>query len=97
MLFECLAGLLPANAGALKSTNKELVPSRRKEAVFYLPDGIFLWAEQTVRWALDFFRKLYERSEQEASALVEPLRLDELMEARLGSLSKGERKYYQRS
>jgi ABC-type multidrug transport system ATPase subunit len=57
-----------------------------------LPDAIFPWAEQTVRWVLDFFRKLYERSEEDASALVEPLRLDELMKARIGSLSKGERK-----
>src|SRR5258705_8417127 len=83
---------MPANSGALKSNNKELLPSRRKEALFYLPDAIFTWAEQTVCWVLDFFRKLYQRSEQDASALVEPLRLDELMKARIGSLSKGERK-----
>ena len=91
-LFECLAGLMPANSGVIKSNNKVLTPSRRKEALFYLPDAIFPWAEQTVCWVLDFFRKLYERSEQEASALVEPLRLEELMKARIGSLSKGERK-----
>ena len=91
-LFECLAGLMPANSGVIKSNNKELLFSRRKEALFYLPDAICPWAEQRVRWVLDFFRKLYERSEQDASALVEPLRLDELMKARIGSLSKGERK-----
>ena len=91
-LFECLAGLMPANSGVIKSNNKELPPAKRKEALFYLPDAIFPWAEQTVCWVLDFFRKLYERSERDASALVEPLRLDELMKARIGSLSKGERK-----
>lgn len=91
-LFECLAGLMPANSGIIKSNNKELPSSRRKEALFYLPDAIFPWAEQTVSWVLDFFRKLYERSDSHASALVEPLRLDELMKARIGSLSKGERK-----
>jgi len=91
-LFECLAGLMPANAGTIKSNNKELDPSRRRAALFYLPDAIFPWAEQTVSWVLDFFRKLYERSEREASALVEPLRLEELMKARIGLLSKGERK-----
>jgi ABC-2 type transport system ATP-binding protein len=91
-LFECLAGLMPANSGVIKSNNKELLFSRRKEALFYLPDAIFPWAEQRVRWVLDFFRKLYERSGQDASALMEPLRLDELMKARIGSLSKGERK-----
>ena len=91
-LFECLAGLMAANSGVIKSNNKELIPSRRREALFYLPDAILPWAEQPVGWVLDFFRELYERSEEDASALVEPLRLNELMKARIGSLSKGERK-----
>ena len=91
-LFECLAGLMPADAGTVKSNGKELVASGRKEALFYLPDAIFPWAEQTVSWILDFFRKLYGRSEQETATLMEPLRLEELMKSRIGSLSKGERK-----
>ena len=41
---------------------------------------------------MDFFRKIYERSADDAAALVEPLRLGELMKARIGSLSKGERR-----
>jgi ABC-2 type transport system ATP-binding protein len=91
-LFECLAGLMPANAGSVKSNDKELAPARRKESLFYLPDAIFPWAEQPVRWVLSFFRQIYNRSEPYASSLVEPLRLEELMNARIGSLSKGERK-----
>ena len=91
-LFECLAGLIPANAGTIKSNNKELAPSRRKDALFYLPDAIFPWAEQSVRWILGFFKKLYRSSGQDLSALMGPLRLEELMNSRIGSLSKGERK-----
>jgi ABC-2 type transport system ATP-binding protein len=91
-LFECIAGLMPANAGTIRSNNKALSPFSRKDALFYLPDAIFPWAEQTVAWVLDFFRKLYERSAADAAALVEPLRLAELMQARAGTLSKGERK-----
>jgi ABC-2 type transport system ATP-binding protein len=91
-LFECLAGLMSANAGTIKFNNSGLAPSRRKDALFYLPDAIFPWAEQRVSWALGFFRRLYNRSDADAAALVEPLRLAELMQARLGSLSKGERK-----
>jgi len=91
-LFECLAGLMPSNAGTIKSNSTVLAPDRRKEALFYLPDAILPWAEQTVSWALGFFRRLYQRSEQDGSALVQPLRLQELMNARLGTLSKGERK-----
>src|SRR6267142_5122642 len=63
-LFECLAGLMPADAGTIKSNNKDLAPSKRKEALFYLPDAIFPWAEQTVSWVLGFFRQLYGSYEQ---------------------------------
>jgi ABC-2 type transport system ATP-binding protein len=62
-LFECLAGLMAANAGTIKANNKPLSPSRRKETLFYLPDGIFPWPEQPVSWVLRFFKQLYERSE----------------------------------
>ena len=91
-LFECLAGLIPANSGTITFQEKTLPVTRRKEALFYLPDGILPWAEQTVSWALQFFEKLYRTSETKLSELIEPLRLDEIMEARLASLSKGERK-----
>ena len=91
-LLECLAGLMPANAGTIKSNNRELLPSRRKEAVFYLPDAIFPWPEQSVRWVLGFFSGLYKSSEPGAAELSGPLRLEELMNSRIASLSKGERK-----
>ena len=91
-LFECLAGLMPANAGSIKSDDKVLTSSQRKATLFYLPDGITPWAEQSVAWVLSFFGRLYRRSAADASVLVEPLRLEQLMKARLGSLSKGERK-----
>jgi ABC-type multidrug transport system ATPase subunit len=91
-LFECLAGVLAANRGAVEFHEEALPPSRRKDALFYMPDGIFPWAEQSVKWALGFFERLYGPAEVKASDLVEPLRLRELMKSRLGSLSKGERK-----
>jgi ABC-type multidrug transport system ATPase subunit len=91
-LFECLAGVLPASKGAVEYRGSALPPARRKDALFYMPDGIFPWSEQTVRWSLNFFERLYAPSGVKASDLVEPLRLERLMKARLGSLSKGERK-----
>ncbi len=91
-LFECLAGLMPADAGTLKADDKILPPAHRKEALFYLPDAILPWAEQTVSWALHFFEKLYQPSKTTVSNLIQPLRLDEIMKARMSSLSKGERK-----
>ena len=91
-LFECLAGLMPADAGTLKSQDRILPAAHRKETLFYLPDAILPWAEQTVSWALHFFEKLYRPSKTTVSNLIQPLRLDEIMKARMSSLSKGERK-----
>ena len=91
-LFECLAGLIPANTGTVQFEDHELPPSRRKEKLFYLPDAILPWAEQSVKWVLSFFEKLYRRADLSVSSLAAPLRLEELMGARIDSLSKGERK-----
>jgi ABC-type multidrug transport system ATPase subunit len=91
-LFECLAGLMPADAGTVKQGARILPAGRRKETLFYLPDAIQPWAEQTVSWALHFFEKLYRQPRTAVSELFEPLRLDEIIGARMSSLSKGERK-----
>ena len=91
-LLECLAGLMPANAGMVRFHSRSLPPLSRKDALFYLPDAIVPWAEQRVKWALRFFERLYGRSDLNAATLMAPLRLDELMPARISSLSKGERK-----
>jgi len=91
-LFECLAGLMPADAGTMRSGDKVLPASHRKATLFYLPDAILPWAEQTVSWALHFFEKLYQPTKITVSDLIRPLRLDEIMRARMSSLSKGERK-----
>ena len=91
-LFECLAGLMPVDAGTMQSGGQVLPPAHRKATLFYLPDAIIPWADQTVSWALHFFEKLYQQRKTSISALVLPLRLDEIMKAHLSSLSKGERK-----
>lgn len=88
-LFECLAGLLPANQGEVKHRGHSLPPLERKQALFYLPDSITPWADQTVSWALRLFEKMYAGSRAD---LIGPLRLKEIMQSRIGSLSKGERK-----
>jgi ABC-2 type transport system ATP-binding protein len=91
-LFECLAGLLPAGAGSVKYQSRELSPDRRNQALFYLPDGISPWAQQTVKWALGFFARLYPAAADRLPELIAPLRLEAVMRSRIASLSKGERK-----
>ena len=91
-VLECLAGLLPSNAGKLSYRGDSLPLTRRKEALFYVPDGILPWAEQSVKWMLSFFERLYAHGANKLSQIGGPLRLEEIGRSRVGTLSKGERK-----
>jgi ABC-2 type transport system ATP-binding protein len=91
-LFECLAGLIHTDAGEVEFEEKLLAPSHRKQALFYLPDGIRPWADQSVEWMLSFFESLYKRPEGEAAALAKLFQLEALLKSRIGTLSKGELK-----
>ena len=53
-LFECLAGVLPSDRGTLSAGGKSIAVNRRASLLFYVPDGIAPWPEQSVGWALDF-------------------------------------------
>jgi len=48
-LFECIAGLQPITSGMID----------RGEGLFYMPDGVKPWPDQTVRWTLDVFAEMY--------------------------------------
>ncbi|MBZ5726664.1 MAG: ABC transporter ATP-binding protein [Acidobacteriia bacterium] len=91
-LFECLAGLIPTDSGEVQFRGGACPPVRRKECLFYLPDGIRPWAGQSVAWVLRFFAAIYGRSPEEGAALARALQLEALLSARIGSLSKGEAK-----
>lgn len=91
-LLECIAGLLAADAGDIQFAGRKLSPVERKESLFYLPDGILPFAEQPLGWVLKFFAGLYQRRVQEIGDLIEALKLQALLKARIRSLSKGERK-----
>ena len=91
-VLECLAGLLPLTSGSLKGGDKSVPLTKRKDLLFYMPDGIVPWPEQSVRQVLQFFEKLYGSGADKLNALVDALRLQELRRARVGTLSKGERK-----
>ena len=90
-LFECLAGVLPSDGGVISRNKQALAPAQRKSALFYMPDGVTPWAQQSVNWALGFFERLYA-APVKAAELLNMLKLESLRNARIGSLSKGERK-----
>jgi len=91
-VLECLAGLLPLTSGTLKAGDKSAALTRRKDLLFYMPDGILPWPEQSVQQVLQLFEKMYRSGADKLAALIEALRLHELRRARVGTLSKGERK-----
>ena len=91
-VLECLAGLLPTNSGTFKYHGNPLSAHGRKEALFYVSDGILPWAQQTVKWLLTFFERLYSQAPEKLAALAGPLRLEEIGRSRVATLSKGERK-----
>jgi ABC-2 type transport system ATP-binding protein len=91
-LFECLAGLIPTDSGKVTTAHGVLSPPNRKELLFYLPDGIRPWAEQSVGWMLRFFERLYGRRKGGAEELAVALNLSDFLNSGLISLSKGELK-----
>jgi len=97
-LFECLAGVLPSDGGALRANGRPVETRERSSLLFYVPDAIAPWPAQSVRWALDFTigflrgpaplgKEVPLREE-----LIDQLDLRQLLGQPIGTLSKGQRK-----
>ena len=91
-LFECLSGVLPVNQGVLLRNDSVLEGSARHELLFYLPDAIAPWSTQTVRWCLDFIIGYFGGRSELLGEVISSLGLEELLQTRVGVLSKGQRK-----
>jgi ABC-2 type transport system ATP-binding protein len=92
-LFDCLAGLLPAQAGEVRDgQGRPVPPARRSAAMFYVPDGIAPWPDQPVCRVLAFCRDLWGFGADRLAAVLDRLKLRPHLEAAVGTLSKGERK-----
>ena len=85
-LFECMAGVLPADAGAVSGS------AERSRMLFYVPDGIAPWPAQTVEWALDFAIGFFEGRRDLREEVVRQLDLNPILRQTMGTLSKGQRK-----
>src|SRR6202171_2593124 len=64
-LLEALAGILPAEANDVRWRGERLPASRRREAIFYLPDGVRPYLDQPVTRVLSFIEGVYRRSDGE--------------------------------
>jgi ABC-type multidrug transport system ATPase subunit len=88
-LLEILAGILPAESCEVQCRGKHLPASRRREAIFYLPDGVRPYLEQPVTRVLFFFAGVYRRSTDEIAHAIESVGLTPVLHKRVHSLSKG--------
>ena len=89
-LFQCLAGLIPATLGGVSSDGTLVAAADRKHALFFVPDGIRPWPDQTVEWVLRFVAGIHGTADANIDDTMRSLALDPLRGARLRELSKGE-------
>jgi ABC-type multidrug transport system ATPase subunit len=88
-LLEAIAGILAIDKGDLHWHGRLLPPSRRREAIFYLPDGVRPYQDQPVTRVLTFFADVYRRSTNEVEDAVQSVGLTPVLHKRVHSLSKG--------
>jgi ABC-2 type transport system ATP-binding protein len=88
-LLELLAGLLAADSGSVFCLGEELPARRRKEALFYLPDGIRLYQDRFATEVVTFFADVYRRSDAEVAAIISSVGLEPVLQKRVHALSKG--------
>ena len=91
-LFECVAGLLPTDSGAILVDDVPTQPSARRASLLFLPDGIAPWADQSPRWILDFASQAFGATGDWRTDLAPALKLEETFGRPMGALSKGQRK-----
>ena len=91
-LMECLVGLLPADGGEVSLDGTPLPAARRREAMFYLPDGIAPWSDQPVWRATGLFRELHGLGAEREATVVSRLELKPVLAKRVSELSKGYRR-----
>jgi ABC-2 type transport system ATP-binding protein len=93
-LLECIAGLLPADAGEVRWEGSPLPRARRKERLFYMPEAISPYPDQTTAKVLNFFRAAYRQPPSRLEHLVSALGLESALAKPAGALSKGFRRRF---
>ena len=53
-LFQCFAGIAPATLGVVERDATRVAPDDRKRLLFFVPDGVRPWTDQSVAWTLRF-------------------------------------------
>jgi ABC-2 type transport system ATP-binding protein len=88
-LLEVVAGLVAADSGSVSWHGEELQPSRRKAAMFYLPDGVRPYQDRFAIEVVTFFAGVYRRSDAETVRAIAAVELEPVLRKRVSALSKG--------
>lgn len=86
-LLECVAGLQPVDEAAGSGF---AVPGD----LFYIPDAIAPWPEQSVQWALGYFLDLFDGPRELRAQVEREVAIGEFAKSLVGVLSKGQRKRF---
>lgn len=88
-LLEILAGLIAVDSGDVQWRGETLSASRRKQAMFYLPDGIRPYQDRFALDVLNFFAAVYGHSAAELGTVIASVELAPVLRKRVCALSKG--------
>jgi len=88
-LLETVAGILPAGSGDVFWHGHPMPPSRRREAVFYLPDGVRPYQDERAARVVSFFAAVYRRTAREVAETAASVGLAAVLHKRVSALSKG--------
>ena len=88
-LLETIAGLLPVDAGGVLWQHSSLPQHRRREVVFYMPDGLRPWDGQHVIRVLEFFTSAFGRRAADLDTAIREVGLEQVLGKHVAALSKG--------
>src|SRR5215472_15736127 len=88
-LLEALAGVIPVDAGDLLWRGAPMPNARRREVMFYLPDGLRPWDDAFVLRVLEFFAAVHGRTQAALAEAIRAVALEPVLRKRVSALSKG--------
>jgi ABC-2 type transport system ATP-binding protein len=88
-LLETIAGIVPADAGNVLWHGTPLSHAHRRDAIFYLPDGLRPWEDQFVVRVVEFFAAVYGHGQGRVAETVHAVGLSPVLSKRISTLSKG--------
>jgi ABC-2 type transport system ATP-binding protein len=89
-----LAGLLPVEGGRVSWDGRSVPAHSRSDTMFYVEDAIRPHALLSLRSALSFYGRVFQRTKAYCDELAERLGLRNFMASRVGDLSKGAAKRF---